>query len=200
MIFFTSDHHFYHRNSLKFGGRGIFSTVEDMNDYLVACWNSVVAPSDVVWHLGDLSFGEIHDTSRIVERLNGFISILGVNWHHDRNWLRHPSGIEMRSNGGRALVQVREPEEVLRLNADRYGLDFGGHPLTIHMSHYPLLEWEASFHGTSLNLHGHQHRYNKDADGTEQRARNGMRLNMNVEYWDWKPVALDTIVELMFNG
>ena len=55
-IFFTSDTHFDHKNILRFCNRP-WETVEEMNQGLIDNWNSVVGPDDIVFHLGDVSFG-----------------------------------------------------------------------------------------------------------------------------------------------
>jgi len=52
-----------------------------MDDALIDNWNALVAPGDVVWHLGDFSFAE---PEPYVERLNGQIHLVFGN--HDERW------------------------------------------------------------------------------------------------------------------
>lgn len=66
-IFVISDTHFGHENILKFKDaqgshfRGdLFSSVEDMNDCIVSLWNDTVADTDIIYHLGDVFFGDGH--------------------------------------------------------------------------------------------------------------------------------------------
>lgn len=74
-IWLISDTHFGHANILTFCKtdgtllRPEFSSVEDMDEYMVSQWNSVVRPSDIVYHLGDVVMNEKH--LPIVARLNG---------------------------------------------------------------------------------------------------------------------------------
>lgn len=69
-IWFTSDHHFGHKNILVFEPEARpFKTVEEMNETLIDRWNSVVRKGDIVYHLGDFAFGK-HNIC-IAERLNG---------------------------------------------------------------------------------------------------------------------------------
>lgn len=82
--FYTSDQHFGHRNFLNFlneEGRQIrpFSSVEEMDEYMVQQWNSVVQPNDTVVSLGDIAIRR--KSLQILERLNGRKILLRGN--HD---------------------------------------------------------------------------------------------------------------------
>lgn len=84
-VFFTSDHHFGHKNIIDFESRP-FSDVEQMNEIMIESWNSVVGKDDKVFHLGDFSFLNKEATRNIVARLQGYkILILG---NHDRGRTR----------------------------------------------------------------------------------------------------------------
>jgi calcineurin-like phosphoesterase family protein len=61
-IWVISDTHFNHSNILKFTdkvGKPIrnFANTEEMDETIIARWNSVVKPGDKVYHLGDVLFG-----------------------------------------------------------------------------------------------------------------------------------------------
>lgn len=84
-VFFTSDTHFYHENILKYCNRP-FSSVEEMNEKLIKNWNSVVGNNDIVWHLGDFSFGSKEHIPEIVSKLNGRINLVMGN--HDRQKIK----------------------------------------------------------------------------------------------------------------
>ncbi len=79
---FTSDTHFGHANIIRYCGRP-WATVEEMNEALIQNWNSVVAPEDTVWHLGDFAMGDRKRIPAIRERLHGRIHI--VQGNHDYN-------------------------------------------------------------------------------------------------------------------
>ena len=84
-VFFTSDTHFYHSNIINFCGRP-FKNVEVMNETLIANWNSVVGPDDIVFPLGDSCPGGSAEWTNILNRLNGKIYLIVGN--HDIKNLR----------------------------------------------------------------------------------------------------------------
>lgn len=73
--FIISDTHFSHANILGFkrdDGQKVrpgFSSHEEMDEYIVDKWNSVVKPHDKVYHLGDVVMKKRYID--IVKRLNG---------------------------------------------------------------------------------------------------------------------------------
>jgi len=61
-IWVISDTHFDHANILNFTDKvgkptRNFADVDEMNETMIANWNSVVKPGDKVYHLGDVLFG-----------------------------------------------------------------------------------------------------------------------------------------------
>ncbi len=52
-----------------------------MNEYIIKKWNSVVEDDDIVYHLGDVGFGQLQEVKGLVERLNGTKILLRGN--HD---------------------------------------------------------------------------------------------------------------------
>lgn len=81
-VWITSDHHFNHKNIIKYCGRP-FIDVNDMNEKLIEKWNELVDNDDIVIHLGDfiLGFYPGERINSILERLNGQISLIVGN--HD---------------------------------------------------------------------------------------------------------------------
>ena len=74
--FFTSDEHFGSKRTLDLSKRP-FTSVEEMNQYMVNCWNSVVKPNDIVYNLGD--FGDYS----FIDKLNGNIFLILGNYEID---------------------------------------------------------------------------------------------------------------------
>ena len=82
MIWITSDHHFNHEKIIEYCNRPFNNTL-DMNEYMIAKWNSVVRPDDIVLHLGDfaLQMNE-EEVTALVSKLHGTIILIRGN--HDR--------------------------------------------------------------------------------------------------------------------
>lgn len=88
---FISDTHFFHANSLQWerDTRGsMFSSVEEMNEYMVDKWNSVVKQGDIVYHLGDVFLGPSthEERSSLIGRLKGSKRLVVGN-HDDIKYL-----------------------------------------------------------------------------------------------------------------
>lgn len=87
--FFISDTHFFHANIIKFlgdDGKRIrnFDTIEDMHEYMIKQWNSVVKDGDYVYHLGDVTFKYDGDFNNLMHRLKGKKRLIIGN--HDKIW------------------------------------------------------------------------------------------------------------------
>jgi calcineurin-like phosphoesterase family protein len=74
-IFITSDTHFGHKGITQFlRSDGVtkerpWDNIEEMDEALVANWNSVVSPKDKIYHLGDVVINR--KALKILSRLNG---------------------------------------------------------------------------------------------------------------------------------
>ena len=58
-----------------------FKDTNEMNEYIIQKWNSVVKENDIVYHLGDVGFGTTEMLKELVSRLNGTKILLRGN--HD---------------------------------------------------------------------------------------------------------------------
>ena len=85
--FFTSDTHFGSTRTLELSKRP-FRDVKEMDWTMISRWNSVVGPSDVVYHLGD--FGDTWPT----EYLSGNIKLILGNYERDGK-SEVPEGVEV---------------------------------------------------------------------------------------------------------
>ena len=92
--FFIADNHFNHLNIIEYCARP-FKSVEEMDKEMIERWNSVVGPSDTVYHGGDFCFLDINEegesnaqkhlktVSRYLSPLNGKKILIKGN--HDPN-------------------------------------------------------------------------------------------------------------------
>jgi calcineurin-like phosphoesterase family protein len=95
---FTSDHHFGHKNIIDFCQRP-FVDVHYMNAYMMKWWKEKVAAEDTVYHLGDFSFEPRGAAKARLARLPGRKVL--VRGNHDG------SGTRMRNIGFEEVVGAK---------------------------------------------------------------------------------------------
>lgn len=189
---FTSDQHFGHVNILSFCGRP-FRSVEHMNECLVDNWNAVVEPGDLVYVLGDWAMGKLADSLEYTTRLNGRKILLSGN--HDRSWSGHKkrnvtpyldAGFAEVHGGTPGLVQPwgSTYDDMVTLNHFPYAGEARPDQPDRYVDHRPKDD------GRWL-LHGHVH------DMWRQR---GKQINVGVDVWNYTPVSMDTLQDLMEEG
>lgn len=151
-VFFTSDTHFNHLNILKLGKGRPFETIEEHNQTLIDNWNSVVAPRDLVFHLGDVAFTyDPNKLSEILEKLNGSIHIIQGN--HDRTKI-------LAHSLNKNLIQSIKTYHEYKYESD------DGKSYTFTMMHWPILEPNHIFRNKDkkdisvIGLYGHVHDIN----------------------------------------
>jgi calcineurin-like phosphoesterase family protein len=131
MIFFTSDHHFGHENVIKYCNRP-FSSVEEMDEIMIKRWNERVNSLDRVYHLGDFTLGV--DYHKFLNRLNGQVTFITTNFHHDSRWYN-------------ALDETIKLHDVL---CEKFWDTW------VFMFHYPVAVWDRKHYG-AWHLYGHIH-------------------------------------------
>lgn len=132
--FVTSDQHFGHKNIIKLCDRP-FRSVEEMDEVLMARWNEVVGPDDLVYHLGDFCYKAGKDPGHYRKKLNG--SIILIRGNHD------PKLSQQRwADNGFSVVCV-----------DHFIEESGRF---VHLYHYPLRDWNG-YYRNSYHLFGHSH-------------------------------------------
>jgi calcineurin-like phosphoesterase family protein len=129
-VFFTADTHFGDHRTINIQRRQ-FADVAAMDAAIVAGWNAVVGPSDIVWHLGDVA-RKGDAVGGLLARLNGTKHLLRGNNDPDAT----------AAAAGWASV------------GDYAELELDGRRLV--MGHYPFRAWNGQGRG-AINLHGHSH-------------------------------------------
>lgn len=162
----VSDTHFNHGNVIRYSNRP-YSSIEEMNEALIANWNKAVGPEDVVICLGDFALGKKEDIPRIVARLNGIkVLVLG---NHDRSK-------NFYEQCGFSFV-CKDME---------YTPLSGRNNRPIIFSHHPRLGMSVD----EVNIHGHIHE--KELDETFDHNR---YFNASVENINYTPIDLQEIIK-----
>lgn len=178
MVYFASDTHYGHKNICRGVSEWVddgtheqqrtrdFDTLEEMNDAIVDGINSVVGEDDVLYHLGDWSFGGIQNIWELRKRIKckNIHLILGNHDHHIENDKRLPN---VRSfYASRELINLADSynhDEVYRDVTARELFKSIDHVKTVtigkhtfFLSHYAHRVWNRSHHGV-IHLYGHSH-------------------------------------------
>lgn len=174
-----------------------FSTVEEMNAYMIAQWNKKVRPVDEVIVLGDISFGKAEETNEVLNALQGKIALIQGN--HD------------------SILQYR------KLNLDRFEWvkpyeELSDNKRKVVLCHYPIICYNGQYRldkegkPKTYMLYGHVHdtmderlleqfelitRNTKTivASGEEQNIPCNM-INCFCKYSDYEPLTLDEWIEV----
>lgn len=165
-IWFTSDTHYQHANSLKFLREdGItpmrpFSSVEEMDETLIENHNSVVKPSDKLYHLGDVFFGSKEEIIEKFKRLNGSKRLVVGN-HDD-------------------IKFIVQQQMFQKIQMWRMMKEFG-----ILLSHVPL--HESSIPEGMINVHGHTHHRGSPSE---------KHRSVCVEMTNYTPIHLEELINV----
>lgn len=131
-IFYIADWHYGHANCIHFDNRP-FKDVEEMNESLIANWNSVVSHCDTVYVLGDMFWCKTTEAIAVLDKLNG--QKILVQGNHDR-----VHDTQFRSK----FVKIDEYMEIK--DGDR----------NVVLCHYPIPCFKNHFYGW-YHLYGHVH-------------------------------------------
>lgn len=200
MRYFTSDHHFWHANILKYCPNREYKSVEEMNEDLINKWNHLVKPEDEVYYLGDFSLNS--RALKIRERLNGKVYLIPGNHDkchstvHKMKQQKLTSSFQLYTDHGFIILP-----EILRtvINAP------SGEKISTLLCHLPYAEEPNGEYtprfmnirptpvaGDQLLLHGHVHQHWR----TKLQIENGLQIpmvNVGVDVWGGFPVPESAI-------
>lgn len=187
-IYFTSDTHYGHSNIVKGTTKWEgtvdrcrdFDTLEEHNETLIKSINSLVKHDDVLYHLGDWSFGGHENIKKFRDRLE-CREIHLVFGNHDQH-------IEPINSPYRELFTSCSHKLELNLKIDCMKTNKFGKQL-IFLSHYSHQVWNKSHHG-AIHLFGHSH-------GTLKGI--GKSMDVGVDTNNLYPYHLDEILDIMKN-
>jgi calcineurin-like phosphoesterase family protein len=154
-----------------------FDTLDQMNDRIVNGINSAVGQDDILFHLGDWSFGGFEMIEQFRNRINckNVHIILGNHDHH----------IERDREGIRQLFT--SVNQYLELEVK--GKDWEQNYVLMH---YPIISWNKMNDGV-IHLHGHVHLF------ADRRIGKGKTMDVGVDGNGLDPLHTSDIKRLMSN-
>lgn len=180
-IFFTSDTHFQHTNIIKYCNRP-FKDVEENDEEIIRRWNEKVPKDGIVFHLGDVAFGNPDKVDSILERLNGTIYLVIGN--HD--WRRIVSQHEWRFEKMTQQINMKIGKRHIILN------------------HCPLLCFSGAWRGedATYQLFGHVHTSPYTNEGLDQQRMKYLftsQYDVGVDNNDFTPVSWKEVDQIINN-
>lgn len=139
--YFTSDLHIAHKRIAEFTDRKKVVTQEDHDYWLITLWNSQVLKGDLVYVLGDVSFGKYDYTKKVLSELNGQIIVIKGN--HDREE-------DLDRLKEENIIQSWKHYKEIKIVSKE------GTKYPTCLFHFPITSWHRQNYG-SLHLHGHCH-------------------------------------------
>ncbi len=182
---FTSDHHFGHANIIKYCNRPYYGT-HDMNIAMELAWNEVVEPNDLVYYLGDFAMNA-NLVPFLVSRLNGNKILIPGN--HDKCWQKTDPANRWFAHYIDAGFKSIEQQMTLEIAGEQVMLN--------HLPYRNLKEPDQKYFAQrpvdrgGWLIHGHIHHKWKV---------NKKQINVSADAWNFKPVSLDEITELIYKG
>jgi len=176
-IWYTSDHHFGHKNIREYENRPY-----NWMDIAINHWNEVVKDGDIVIHLGDFAFASGDYAAYILSCLNGRKAIVLGN--HDR------SAKQMLEIG---FEDVWGSRKQAKYGENQFWLRYtdiaeNGQNIPLCLSHAPLSELKGF---SRFNIHGHIHSNGYPA---EMGGRKPWHVNVSVDVNDYYPVNINDIL------
>lgn len=182
-IFFTSDTHFSHKNIIIYCERP-FKDIDEMNECIIQNWNDTVSKTDIVYHLGDVTFSKPSISREILSRLNGHVILIPGN-HDDKRVLKVCSEFFYIDTTSDLCVNINEHKIFL------------SHDYRKHYNKKGFLHFHGHEHGTDLVKS-----YNMSYDEVRKRFKNekwfGVKNNaieVGVDLWNYKPAHIEDILK-----
>jgi calcineurin-like phosphoesterase family protein len=191
-LFFTSDTHYGHSNICSattnwVGAENMtrnFKSLDHMNDAIVDNINEVVGKDDILFHLGDWSFGGF---GKIVEFRDKVIckNIHLVLGNHDHHIERNKDNIQDLFSSVNHYVEldVRRPSEFAKGRMDKFNFV---------LMHYPIASWN-NMNSEVMHLHGHVHLPYR------QRIAEGRAMDVGVDGNNLYPLSMVEVYNLLKN-
>lgn len=199
-VFFTSDWHIGHANSIVFDNRP-FKDLDDMHKGLIKRFNACVSEDAVTYFLGDMGVSSSTLTFEVMNKLNG-TKILVLGNHDKQHSAMYNAGFDVVLNG--AVLYIAG-QRVTMSHCPLLGV------YREDLSHIPQHKQVAgaNWHGEHKNeaytfsnedqfhLHGHIHS-TPDTNKTKPRIL-GKQFDVGVPARNYQPVSISKIESWISN-
>lgn len=180
-IFFVSDTHFCHENIIKYCKRP-FKDIEENDEELIRRWNEKVPKDGIVFHLGDVAFGNTNRVDEILKRLNGKIYLVIGN--HD--WRRIVNDHKCR----------------FELMTQQINMKIGKRHIILN--HYPMLCFSGAWRGedATYQLFGHVHTSPYTDEGLDKQRLKMLftsQYDVGVDNNNFTPVSWKEVDQIINN-
>ena len=180
-IFFVSDTHFCHENIIKYCKRP-FKDIEENDEELIRRWNEKVPKDGIVFHLGDVAFGNTNRVDEILKRLNGKIYLVIGN--HD--WRRIVNDHKWR----------------FELMTQQINMKIGKRHIILN--HYPMLCFSGAWRGedATYQLFGHVHTSPYTDEGLDKQRLKMLftsQYDVGVDNNNFTPVSWKEVDQIINN-
>ncbi len=145
--FLISDTHFDHENIIKYCHRP-FTNKEQMNQFLINRWNSVVKKEDTVFFLGDMTYGRGHKPIEYwMNQLNG--RIIFISGSHDEEEYPDHQEFAVLNYRDKEFYLVHDPKDI----PDNWdGWVIHGHHHNNKIREFPFIDGEKKTINVSVEL------------------------------------------------
>ena len=151
-VWVTADHHFWHYRIIEYENRP-FKCIDAMNNSMVGEWNDHISEDDIVFHLGDVSFGLVDDTIKLCQKLKGKkVLIRGNHDYHRTHTFWKRAGFLYVTDDPIYLGEIVLSHEPLGLRLlPENGINVHGH---IHSKHYVEIRWHPYYRNVGVDVTG----------------------------------------------
>lgn len=182
-VHFIGCSHFGHSNVIRFDKRP-YKDIEEHDATLISNWNTKVGKTDIVFHLGDLSYRSANYTNKILEQLNGEIYLIAGN-HDKAKEIKKFTKIKKAFFGLDLYVKDENADDKL------------GNQQHIVLCHYPILSWNRSHYG-SFHIHSHTHQKLTQDPFYDWYYKRKV-IDVGVNGINYEPISYAEVKEIMIN-
>jgi calcineurin-like phosphoesterase family protein len=185
-LWFTSDTHYNHANICSSTTKWTdpvtireFRTLEHMNSHLVGNINEMVGQDDVLFHLGDWSFGGFESIEQFRNQIvcQNVHIVTGNHDHHIQN------------NRGDCQNLFSSVNKYVELNV-KWPVGPEMHEANFVLMHFPIASWNNMARG-AIHLHGHVH------FDPSMRLQEGKMMDVGCEGNNLYPIDMSEILSIM---